>query len=66
MSLKGSDNMFRLSEIRKKNKLSQQVLADILGISRSTVAMWETEGSQPDNDSLKAISDYSDNEWENL
>lgn len=50
--------MFRLSEIRKTNKLSQQVLADILGISRSTVAMWETGGSQPDNDSLKAISDY--------
>ena len=31
---------------------SQPKLADKLGVSRSTVAMWESGASQPDNDSL--------------
>ena len=33
-------------------------MADVLGISRSAVAMWETGGSEPDNKTLEKIADY--------
>ena len=41
-----------LKELRSSMGFSQQKLADKLGVSRSTVAMWESGASQPDNDSL--------------
>ena len=44
--------MTALKSIRKDNGMSQQVLADRLGVSRSTVAMWEIGGSEPDNQAL--------------
>ena len=49
--------MRNLKEIRKKYNLSQQQLADKLGVSRSTIAMWETGGSQADNLSLSRIAE---------
>lgn len=42
----------KLKLFRTQNGLSQQQLANKLGVSRSTVAMWETEKSQPDNSLL--------------
>ncbi len=36
--------------------MNQQKLADLIGVSRSTIAMWETDSSQPDNESLKKLS----------
>lgn len=50
--------MLNLKEIRMERKISQQKLADIIGVSRSTIAMWETAGSQPDNEMLKKIADF--------
>lgn len=50
--------MLNLKEIRQSKKISQQKLADKIGVSRSTIAMWETGGSQPDNDNLKILADY--------
>lgn len=44
--------------LRKSKKMSQQALANALGVSRSTIAMWETSGSQPDNASLLRLADY--------
>lgn len=44
--------MIKLKELRAINKMSQQKLASMLGVSRSTVAMWEISSSQPDNDHL--------------
>ena len=44
--------------LRKSRKMSQQSLANALGVSRSTIAMWETAGSQPDNASLLQLADY--------
>lgn len=41
-----------LKYFRMMNGLSQQRLANKLGVSRSTVAMWETGKSQPDNSLL--------------
>lgn len=50
--------MLNLKIIRTQQKVSQQKLADKIGVSRSTVAMWETGGSQPDNEMLKKIADF--------
>lgn len=49
--------MFKLKELRTKNKISQQRLADLLGVSRSTVSMWEIELSEPDNQSLLKLAE---------
>lgn len=50
--------MLALKLLRKTKKISQQQLAGVLGVSRSTVAMWESGASQPDNDSLCSIADF--------
>ncbi len=50
--------MLNLQLIRKERRLSQQQLADKLGVSRSTVAMWETGNSEPDLETLWKISEY--------
>lgn len=50
--------MLNLKKIREEHKISQQKLANNIGVSRSTVAMWETGGSQPDNESLIKLSKY--------
>ena len=42
----------------KVNNLTQQKLADALGVSRSTVAMWENGKNEPDNDMLGKIAEY--------
>ena len=48
----------RLKEIRKNRNVSQQKLADHLGVTRSTIAMWENGNNQPDIETLIRISDY--------
>lgn len=49
-----------LKKLRLDKNISQQKLANILGVSRSTIAMWEIGGSQPDNTSLSQLADYFD------
>lgn len=46
----------RLRELRTAKKLTQAKLANILGVSRTTVTMWETGASQPDNSTLLQIA----------
>ncbi len=41
---------------RKLNKLTQAQLAKALNVARTTVAMWETSPSCPDNDTLVRLS----------
>lgn len=48
----------KLKELRAEKGISQQQLAIRLGVSRSTVAMWETGKSVPDAITLNAIADY--------
>ena len=47
----------RLSELRKKNKLTQQRVADYLGISRGAYANYETGAREPDTDTLIKLAD---------
>lgn len=45
-----------LRTLRKQRNFSQRELADAIGVSRSAVAMWETDKSQPDKEALIALS----------
>ena len=45
-----------IKEAREKAGFTQQDLADELGVSQSTVAMWETQKSLPRTDKLPALA----------
>lgn len=45
----------RLKELRKKHHMTQQVLADALGVSPSTIGMYEQGRREPDHSTLTAI-----------
>lgn len=49
--------MENIKYLRSTKGISQQKLADKLGVSRSTIAMWETGQSQPDHDMLKKLAE---------
>lgn len=46
----------RLIKLRKKNNLSQEELADKLGISRQAVSKWERAEASPDTDNLICLA----------
>ena len=46
----------RLYEYRKKMKLSQEELANKIGVSRQAVSKWERSEASPDTDNLIALS----------
>ena len=48
----------RLHALRKQDNLTQLQLAKALGVSKSTVGMWETGGREPDFETLESIADY--------
>ena len=50
--------MITLKHLREEKKISQEKLAKAIGVSRSTIAMWETGNSQPDHDNLKLLAQY--------
>ncbi|MBE6752938.1 MAG: helix-turn-helix transcriptional regulator [Ruminococcaceae bacterium] len=47
----------RIQYLRKQRGLSQEELADKIGVSRQTVSKWESEQSTPDLDKIIIISD---------
>lgn len=48
----------RLKELRKSHKLTQQKLADKVGLSRSAISMYETDNSEPDINILTKFADF--------
>ena len=47
----------KLVKLRKENKLSQDSLADKLGITRQTISNWELNITKPDIVQIKNISE---------
>ena len=58
--LTNNAGMKSLKDLRAAIGVTQMELANSMGVSRSTVAMWETGGSQPDNDMLVKLADFFD------
>lgn len=48
----------KLYELRKKGGLSQEQLAEQLGVSRQAVSKWESGKAIPESDTLVSISEY--------
>lgn len=46
----------RILIARKDKKLSQQALADLIGVSRSALAQWETSMSSPSLENLRKMA----------
>lgn len=53
MNIKLAD---RLVALRKENKLSQEALAEKLGLSRQAISKWERAEASPDTDNLIALA----------
>ena len=49
---------FKLAELRKKNGLTQQELAEVLNVSYQTISKWENSVTFPDITILPEISSY--------
>ena len=54
MNIKLAD---RLVELRKEHKLSQDALAEKLGLSRQSISKWERAEASPDTDNLIALAE---------
>lgn len=50
----------KLYELRKKGGLSQEQLAEQLGVSRQAISKWESGKAVPESDTLISISKYFD------
>lgn len=48
----------RIQSLRKAKGISQEELADIIGVSRQAVSKWESEQSTPDAEKIILLSDY--------
>ena len=48
----------RIQRLRKAKGISQEELADGLGVSRQAVSKWESEQSMPELDKIIQLSEY--------
>ena len=48
----------RIYELRRKNYVSQEELADIMQVSRQSVSKWETDQSYPELDKIAKLAKY--------
>ena len=48
----------RIADLRKKSKITQQELADSIGVSFQTISKWETGVSMPDITVLPLLAEY--------
>ena len=56
----------RIATLRKNLQLSQEEMADKLGVSRQAVSKWETDASAPDAFNLIALSELLNASVENI
>lgn len=50
----------RIQHLRKSKGISQEELADKVGVSRQAVSKWESEQSTPDIEKVILLSDFFD------
>ena len=50
----------RILELRRQKGISQEELADKLGVSRQAVSKWESEQSVPEMEKIIAMSEFFD------
>lgn len=50
----------RIQHLRKSKGISQEELADKIGVSRQSVSKWESEQTSPDIEKIILLSDYFD------
>ena len=50
--------MNRIKELRKSSKITQEQLAEILGIKRENISRWENNAAQPSRENLIKFADY--------
>lgn len=50
----------KLSKLRKERNLTQELLADILGVSRQAISKWESDTAYPETDKLIRLSNLFD------
>ena len=48
----------RLNQLRRERGLSQEDLAEVVGVTRQAVQKWESGASRPDMDNLTALAEY--------
>ena len=48
----------RIRELRKESRLSQQALADQIGVFRNTISNWETGYSQISLENAQNVAEY--------
>lgn len=46
----------KITKLRKKEKMSQEILANKIGVSRQTISNWELNITKPDTDHIKKMS----------
>ena len=56
----------KLIELRKKNGLSQEELAEKLGVSRQSVSKWESNNTYPETDKIVQIANLFDCSMDDL
>ncbi len=47
-----------LKQLREQNGMTQLQLAEVIGVSRSTIGMYESDFREPDFETLETIADY--------
>ncbi len=48
----------RLKELRKQKGLSQQQLAEAIGLTKQTISLWERGERRPEFDTMTDVADY--------
>ena len=48
----------RLRYLRKQDRITQQQLADSIGVAKSTISMYENGQREPDFETLESLADY--------